>query len=167
MLAASSVRSFSSLRRMGFYQSESCLQARFRNVQWVKTLIASGGFHSCVSGTVRDKLRIAQFNQLPKPMSQLILITGANRGIGLALTKELLSKKHHVIATARDPDGSKDLQELRAVHGAAISVVQLDVTSDDSVARTVEAVRASFGKLDVLVNNAGLFPEEGNEKLTE
>ncbi|HEV7260662.1 MAG TPA: SDR family oxidoreductase [Bosea sp. (in: a-proteobacteria)] len=87
-------------------------------------------------------------------MPQTWMITGANRGIGLALTMELVRRGDHVIAAARDPWGGA-LAELAAEHVAALTLVELDVTSDDSVA----AAKASLeGRpIDVLLNNAGIY----------
>ncbi len=92
-------------------------------------------------------------------MSQTILITGANRGIGLALSRQLLDLGHHVIATARQPD---DAKELHALKSDRLTILAMDITSDDSVAA---AVKVAGEKIDLLVNNAGLFPEEGTETL--
>jgi NAD(P)-dependent dehydrogenase (short-subunit alcohol dehydrogenase family) len=87
-------------------------------------------------------------------MSQTWMITGANRGIGLALTMELLRRGDHVIAAARDPWGGA-LAELAGVHVGQLTPLELDVTSDESVAA---AKRALAGRpLDVLVNNAGIY----------
>jgi NAD(P)-dependent dehydrogenase (short-subunit alcohol dehydrogenase family) len=87
-------------------------------------------------------------------MPQTWMITGANRGIGLALTMELLRRGDHVVAAARDPWGGA-LAELAGVHVGELTPLELDVTSDESVAA---AKRALAGRpLDVLVNNAGLY----------
>lgn len=87
-------------------------------------------------------------------MPQTWMITGANRGIGLALTMELVRRGDHVIAAARNPWGGA-LAEFAGDHGAALTLVELDVTSDKSVA----AAKATLaGKpIDVLLNNAGLY----------
>ena len=96
-------------------------------------------------------------------MGQTILITGANRGIGLALTAELLKGGHRVLATARNPGKATELEKLRKKHGESLEVVELDVTSEESV----KAAAARVGALDVLVNNAAVFPEEGKESIFE
>ncbi len=98
--------------------------------------------------------------------SQTILITGANRGIGLALARELLSNGHRVIATARDLSNAQALQELNAQNGSLI-LIRLDVNSDESLAGAVETLTGEIPLLDVLVNNAAIFPEEGHETLEE
>jgi NAD(P)-dependent dehydrogenase (short-subunit alcohol dehydrogenase family) len=98
-------------------------------------------------------------------MGQTILITGANRGIGLALTAELLKGGHRVIATARNPAKAGDLVKLGKA--GALEIIKLDVTSDESVKAAVAKVKESAGALDVLVNNAGVFPENGDESIFE
>ncbi|AMJ60802.1 SDR family oxidoreductase [Bosea sp. PAMC 26642] len=93
-------------------------------------------------------------------MPQTWMITGANRGIGLALTMELLRKGEHVVAAARNPYGGV-LAELAAEHPAALIPLELDVTSDESVAA---AKAALAGKpIDVLLNNAGVLGVRGDE----
>jgi NAD(P)-dependent dehydrogenase (short-subunit alcohol dehydrogenase family) len=87
-------------------------------------------------------------------MPQTWMITGANRGIGLALTIELVRRGDHVIAAARDPWGGA-LAEIAAAHVGAVTPLELDVTSDASVA----AAKAALGgrPIDVLLNNAGVY----------
>lgn len=87
-------------------------------------------------------------------MPQTWMITGANRGIGLALTMELLRRGDHVVAAARNPWGGA-LAELAAAHPAAITPLELDVTDDASVAAAKDALAGR--PVDVLVNNAGIY----------
>ncbi|HEX4086077.1 MAG TPA: SDR family oxidoreductase [Chthoniobacteraceae bacterium] len=94
-------------------------------------------------------------------MGQTILITGANRGIGLALATELLEKGHRVLAAARHPARAGALEKLRDRHKGALEILQMDVTSDESVAKAA----AGAPPLDILVNNAAVFPEEGDESI--
>lgn len=97
-------------------------------------------------------------------MAQIILVTGANRGIGLALTRELLSLGHHVIAAARDPDAAEELQKLKKESPDTLRPVALDIASEKSVSE-LESALAGVTSIDALVNNAGLFPEEGDESI--
>ena len=78
-----------------------------------------------------------------------VLITGANRGIGLELARQYSEDGWHVIGTARRPDAAKDLLDL------GVQVVQLDVTDQESVSR----LSAELGDqaIDVLINNAGVL----------
>ena len=82
-----------------------------------------------------------------------ILVTGGNRGIGLEICRQLDEAGHHVIL------GSRDLNKgilAAALFGKNVIVKQLDVTSEDSILALFEFVKNDFGKLDVLINNAGL-----------
>jgi NAD(P)-dependent dehydrogenase (short-subunit alcohol dehydrogenase family) len=87
-------------------------------------------------------------------MPQTWMITGANRGIGLALTTALVARGDHVVAAARDPD-SAALKALAERHPGLITPLAIDVASDASVA----AAKAALGDraVDVLVNNAGIY----------
>lgn len=100
-------------------------------------------------------------------MSQTILITGANRGIGLALTRELLAQGRTVIATCRNLDAAQALIDLEIRHHGSLTVVKLDVNSDSSVADAVAETGRITPSLEVLVNNAAIFPEEGNESIMD
>jgi NAD(P)-dependent dehydrogenase (short-subunit alcohol dehydrogenase family) len=78
-----------------------------------------------------------------------VLVTGANRGIGLEFSRQYRAAGWQVIATAREPEAAKDLKAL----GEGVRIAQLDVTRPESVA----ALAASLGKepIDLLINNAG------------
>jgi NAD(P)-dependent dehydrogenase (short-subunit alcohol dehydrogenase family) len=80
------------------------------------------------------------------------LITGASRGIGLALAREALSRGWQVVATARDPGTLKDLVEA---YPETCLAVPLDVSNAASIAEAAAAAQAWRGRVDVLVNNAG------------
>ena len=84
--------------------------------------------------------------------SPVVLITGSNRGIGLALTKAYATAGWRVIATCRDPSRASELKELATGH-PNIVVETLDVTSEPSITALVERYRGK--PIDVLVNNAG------------
>ncbi len=100
-------------------------------------------------------------------MSQTILVTGANRGIGLALARELLAGNHTVIAAARQPEDSRALQELELKYAEHFFAVKLDVNSSESVNGAAELLEEEIDALDVLVNNAAIFPEDGDESILE
>ncbi|WP_062430877.1 SDR family NAD(P)-dependent oxidoreductase [Herbidospora daliensis] len=80
------------------------------------------------------------------------LITGANKGIGFETARQLLDLGHTVYVGARDPERG---EKAAATLGAKF--VQLDVTDDASVRDALAAIDAAEGRLDVLVNNAGVL----------
>ena len=80
------------------------------------------------------------------------LVTGASRGLGRAITEAALSKGHSVVATARNPENLNDFVHR---YGDRVQVVALDVTSEAAANEAVAVAVRSFGRLDVLVNNAG------------
>jgi NAD(P)-dependent dehydrogenase (short-subunit alcohol dehydrogenase family) len=85
-------------------------------------------------------------------MSRVWFITGSSRGFGRALTEAALRAGDSVAATARRPEQLADLVDT---HGAAILPLQLDVTDAVAAAAAITAARERFGRIDVVVNNAG------------
>ena len=88
-------------------------------------------------------------------MSKTILITGASSGFGRGTAETLARAGHRVFATMRDPR-VRNRDHARALEGHGIEVVELDVTSDASVEAAVKAILQSAGRIDVLINNAGV-----------
>jgi NAD(P)-dependent dehydrogenase (short-subunit alcohol dehydrogenase family) len=87
----------------------------------------------------------------------VVLITGVSReeGIGFGLAKEMVSRGFEVIITARDFEKVKNLSQKINKSNEGISAFQLDVTNDESVQKLNDFIEAKFGRLDVLINNAG------------
>ena len=101
-----------------------------------------------------------------KMEAMTVLITGTSRGIGLALAKEMAARGWRVLAGARHPAAAHALQAAAREAGpGSIDILTLDVRSDESVRSAAEEAEAKLRALDVLVNNAGVFPEEGSEPL--
>ncbi|KAI4328757.1 hypothetical protein L6164_021089 [Bauhinia variegata] len=86
------------------------------------------------------------------------VVTGANKGIGLEIVKQLASNGIKVVLTARDEKRGLAAIEKLKEFGVSHLVIfhQLDVTDPASIASLADFVRAQFGKLDILVNNAGI-----------
>jgi len=80
------------------------------------------------------------------------LITGSTRGLGRALAEAVLEAGHKLVATGRNPD---KLQDLVALYGNQVRAITLDVTSEQAAARAVAEAIKTFGRLDVVANNAG------------
>lgn len=100
---------------------------------------------------------------------QRVLVTGANRGIGLAVVEAYASDGAKVFATCRYPDQAADLHALARRHPDRVIPVQLDVTDQSSIDRAAAAVAKQANALDVLYNNAGILPsnhEQSFESIT-
>ena len=97
-------------------------------------------------------------------MSKVILITGASRGFGKIWAKALLEQGHNIVATARKTD---DLNDLVEAFGSQILPLPLDVTNREQVLETVEKAHKHFGRIDVLINNAGYGLFGAVEETTE
>jgi NAD(P)-dependent dehydrogenase (short-subunit alcohol dehydrogenase family) len=85
-------------------------------------------------------------------MAKVWFITGSSRGLGRSLTAAVLALGDKVAATARDP---KQLDDLKVQYPGQILPIQLDVTDNAQIAKAVEQTIKTFGRIDVLVNNAG------------
>lgn len=88
-----------------------------------------------------------------------ILVTGGNRGIGLEICRQLADLGHQVILCSRDLQ--KGTAAAQFLHGNVV-VVQLDVTDEQSIQALFTEVSSRLGKLDVLINNAGIGSAEWN-----
>jgi len=86
------------------------------------------------------------------------LVTGASSGIGKAATRALVAAGFQVIGTSRNTS--------RVTPGPGVTFLDLDVTSDESVATVVEQVMERFGRIDVLVNNAGIGSNGAAEEIS-
>ncbi|WP_180900720.1 SDR family NAD(P)-dependent oxidoreductase [Martelella soudanensis] len=84
------------------------------------------------------------------------LITGASSGIGLATARAFLGAGIAVVAVARDPEKLRRMEADSAVLGAELATLAVDVTEDDGPRRAVACAIERFGRLDHLVNNAGI-----------
>lgn len=91
-------------------------------------------------------------------MNQIILITGANRGIGLALTHIFLNQKDLVIATCRHPESASALCDLQSTYPSKLKLFAMDVTDDKSISQVSQKISTDISHIDVLINNAGISP---------
>jgi NAD(P)-dependent dehydrogenase (short-subunit alcohol dehydrogenase family) len=85
-------------------------------------------------------------------MPQVFFLTGSSRGLGRQIAEAALAAGHRLVATARQPASLADLSDR---YGDRILPVALDVTDPDAAAAAVAAWTEAFGRLDVVVNNAG------------
>ncbi|GII96190.1 SDR family NAD(P)-dependent oxidoreductase [Sinosporangium siamense] len=97
-------------------------------------------------------------------MSKVWFVTGSSRGLGRNFVEAALSRGDKVAATARS---TASLDELVAAYGEAVLPLELEVTRKSAVFETVKRAREHFGRLDVIVNNAGYAQVGAVEELTE
>ncbi|HNV79684.1 MAG TPA: SDR family oxidoreductase [Thermomonas sp.] len=93
-------------------------------------------------------------------MARTALVTGANRGIGLEFVRQLLARGDHVVATCRHPGKASALNALAGDHPARLHVLPLDVADAKSRASLVHdlpLVLGDDGRIDLLLNNAGVL----------
>jgi len=98
-------------------------------------------------------------------MSKTILITGASTGFGRDTAETLAQNGHNVFASMRDPL-NKNSEHAEALQAKGINTVELDVTDTNSVDRAVDIVVAKAGRIDVLINNAGVASAGVTEAFT-
>ncbi len=95
--------------------------------------------------------------------NKVVVVTGASSGFGKLTVLELARQGHRVVATMRDVDGRNkavrdELIETAKAEGNPLQVLEMDVADDASVEAAIASVIAQHGRIDVLVNNAGLMP---------
>lgn len=91
---------------------------------------------------------------------RIALITGANKGIGLEIARQLAETGVLVIIGARDRERGKAAIEHLSSLGLDAETVQIDLKDHESIAAAAQAVQARYGRLDILVNNAGIVHAE-------
>jgi NAD(P)-dependent dehydrogenase (short-subunit alcohol dehydrogenase family) len=91
--------------------------------------------------------------------TRIALVTGANRGIGLEIVRQLSRAGLLAVLGSRDVAKGREAAAKLAAEGLEPPVVGLDVTDEDSVRAAVDEVLSLFGRIDVLVNNAGILKE--------
>lgn len=95
----------------------------------------------------------AQNNQQPRQIAQIALVTGASRGIGEAIAKQLAAQGCFVIGTATTENGAKQIGDRLADQGTGRVLDVRDTAAMDALVKSIEA---EFGTISILVNNAGI-----------
>ncbi|PWJ85233.1 NAD(P)-dependent dehydrogenase (short-subunit alcohol dehydrogenase family) [Pseudaminobacter salicylatoxidans] len=95
--------------------------------------------------------------ETPDLSNRVALVTGASRGIGYQIAKHMAAAGAHVIAVARTVGGLEDLDDEIKAAGGQATLVPLDLTDMDGIDRLGGAINDRWGKLDILVANAGVL----------
>jgi len=117
------------------------------NSKWIAPVI--GGLGAGIAASLAFRTRVGDFQDA------VVLITGGSRGLGLGLAREFASEGCRIAICARDPSELGAACEDLEARGAEVLAVECDVRDQASVDRMVEQVRRHYGRVDVLVNNAG------------
>lgn len=94
---------------------------------------------------------------MEKPIKRVALVTGANRGIGFEIARQLAHKKMTVLMGARHDESGMEARHKLAEQGLDVHFIRIDVTDPMTMESAVGRIKDEFGRLDVLVNNAGIL----------
>jgi NAD(P)-dependent dehydrogenase (short-subunit alcohol dehydrogenase family) len=92
---------------------------------------------------------------------QVALITGASRGIGAGIARRFAAEGAHLVLAARTVGGLEEVDDAVRAAGGTATLVPLDLTDFDKIDQMVAAIHQRFGRLDILVGNAGILGELG------
>lgn len=90
-------------------------------------------------------------------MGQTVFISGANRGIGLEFVRQYLQEGNSLITTARNLSQAADLHQLQKTHSDCVNLFEMDLANEISIQNACQQIRSSVSKIDILINNAGVY----------
>jgi NAD(P)-dependent dehydrogenase (short-subunit alcohol dehydrogenase family) len=125
----------------------------------LKKQIPSSKFQSIILSLLFSLFPLSMIAEGVEPQSGkglTVLITGANRGLGLEFAKQFSAKGYKVIGTARKPE------DATALKATGAQIVKLDVTSDESIAAVAQLLAGK--KIDILLNNAGYLSRKSTRE---
>ncbi len=128
-----------------------------RRAMW---LGAAGAIGTAAAGVGVGLLGLATWKRMTRGeevRGKVALVTGASRGLGLAMARELAAQGATLVICARDRDELEWAREELASLGANVFAVQCDVGNHDDVHRMVRETMEHFGRVDILINNAGVI----------
>src|SRR5581483_443776 len=85
-----------------------------------------------------------------------VVVTGANRGMGLEFTRQYLDRGAHVFSGVRNPASAGKLEALQRQNPGRLTIIPLDVADEDSIRASAKLVAKETDTVDVLINNAGI-----------
>lgn len=102
----------------------------------------------------------------PGTARPVAIVTGASRGLGFLIARELADHGHDLLVVARSADGIEGAAEELRAHGATVEAVAADVGDPDDATRIIATARERFGRIDVLVTAAGVIQVGPAESMT-
>lgn len=93
--------------------------------------------------------------------NKIVLITGANKGIGYGTSRAIASLGHTVLMGARDPDRGRHAVQTLQADGLDVSHLLLDVTDESTIAAAADKISRERGRVDILINNAAVAKDRG------
>jgi NAD(P)-dependent dehydrogenase (short-subunit alcohol dehydrogenase family) len=97
----------------------------------------------------------------PSPnQEKIVLVSGGNRGIGFEVCRQLAKEGLHVILGSRDRDKGRSAVDRLSKDGIKVRSLQLDVADPRSIQSVKSAIEGDYGRLDILINNAGVYLDE-------
>ncbi|MFD0695306.1 SDR family oxidoreductase [Paenibacillus sp. GCM10027628] len=105
-------------------------------------------------------------NKAPSAGQKIALVTGGNRGIGYEMCKQLAERGFHVLLAGRTAAAGREAARMIAHSGLDVSFVEMDIDDPKSIFAAADLVREQYGRVDVVVNNAAIYLDEG-ERLAE
>jgi NAD(P)-dependent dehydrogenase (short-subunit alcohol dehydrogenase family) len=90
----------------------------------------------------------------------IIVVTGGNRGIGFEICRQLAGRDAQVVLTARKAEAGQEAVKKLAAQNLSVQFHPLDITKSESIATLHDFLERSFGRLDVLINNAGIITKD-------
>ena len=115
-------------------------------------------------GALMATRSIVRKNRAYPLRGKVVLITGGSRGLGLLLARQLAAEGALLALCARDRAELERAKEELDAQGAQVFIASCDITQHDQVQRFVAEVRAHYGRIDVLINNAGVI-EVGPDRI--
>jgi len=99
---------------------------------------------------------------MASPDTTIVLITGANTGIGFEIAKKLAKEQpsYHIFLGSRNPEKGEAAAAKLQAENLSVEAITIDVTSDESISTAASTVASKFGRLDVLINNAGIAVDD-------
>jgi NAD(P)-dependent dehydrogenase (short-subunit alcohol dehydrogenase family) len=102
----------------------------------------------------------------PDKTQRIVLITGSNRGIGLETARQLARRGFYVVIAARDEETGQQVTKTIQARGGKAAFLYMDVSNSENIRNAASQFAAITDHLDVLINNAGIYPDEGLTILT-